>query len=117
SDWPTVSGSGLAVLVIERFAWAAGACTVVVMLAVLFARLLSDVLLTAVAVSVAWPTLAKVTTIVTVSLAPAARVPRLVVTVPPDCVTAPPVELLPETTVAPAGSASVRATLAAELAA
>src|SRR3569623_658874 len=79
--------------------------TVLLTVAVRFVFELGEVVLT-VAEFVKVPAVVGVTMIVIVSVAPAASVPRLAVTVPPDCDVVPALDVA-ETKVMPAGSESV----------
>jgi hypothetical protein len=90
--------------------------TVVVAEVVLFAVINSVVVVDVFAVlvmNVCEPTVGAVTVMVTVAVGPTAPVPSAAVTVPPECVQLPPVELTHETKVTPAGSVSVSVTPAA----
>lgn len=109
----TDTGSGESVFVIDRSAWFAGAFTVVVPGALLFAVFGSVSFAVTLAVLLNVPAAVGVTTIVTVALAPLINVPRVhetvVVPVQLPCV------VDDETNVAPAGNGSVITTLVAEL--
>src|SRR3989442_1238663 len=106
-------GSGASVLVTARSAGAAGAFTVVLALALLFAVLLSPELVVAVAVFVMVPEALGTTWMVTVSLPPLAMEPRLQVTMPLACVQLSPAGGVADTKVTPAGSTSVSVVAAA----
>jgi hypothetical protein len=105
----TVTGLGDADFASDRSVFGT---TVVVAVAVLFEVLGSFSAAVTLAVLVSAPTVVGVTTTVMVALAPASRLPTLQVTVPPDCVQLPAVEIA-ETSVTVPGRVSLTVTTVA----